>query len=102
MVASQETNFAFECCSSNHSRAADRFECQSAVAITHNDAHICQSEIKNISSNGMCLATSNGHWLPAEFELEVPHSNEAMIVRKEWSNGEELGVSFVASIMKAR
>ncbi len=101
MATDRKINFAFEPNSPNNKRAVDRFECQSPVTITHDEVFICQSEIKNISSSGMCLSTNNGHWLPAEFELEVPHSIEAMIVRKEWSNGRDLGVSFVASKIKS-
>jgi len=52
--------------------------------------------IRNLSVTGAKLAADRAWWIPAHFELEIPHQDIRIDAYVVWRDSDELGIAFRA------
>lgn len=57
--------------------------------------------IRNLSVTGAKLAADRAYWIPAHFELEIPHQDIRIDAHVVWRDDREIGIAFVGPRDKA-
>lgn len=52
--------------------------------------------IRNLSTTGAKLAADRAWWIPAQFELEIPHQDIRIDAHVVWRDDREMGIAFAA------
>lgn len=52
--------------------------------------------IRNLSATGAKLAADQAYWIPAQFELEIPHQDIRIDAHVVWRDDREIGIAFEA------
>ncbi len=57
--------------------------------------------IRNLSATGAKLTAHQAYWIPAQFELEIPHQDIRIDAHVVWRDDREMGIVFEAPRDKA-
>jgi len=76
-------------------RRTDRIDSTFSAAILVDEQFVCHCIVKDISSSGLKLQLEKGNKVPAEFTLKLASLKNPLVVQKQWSHGDYMGVKAI-------
>ncbi len=73
-------------------RSKDRVESAFSAAVLVDEKFLCHCIVKDVSSSGLKLQIEKGAKIPKQFTLKLASLKNLIIVEKQWSNGNHIGV----------